>query len=185
MPFVWVLASRRSYGHCAAPSCASARSSEITPSINTAAPNAHSKSPTALLTIRFALVGWSKIVTGTLLGAFTSSNRLVLQAATSAATITPLILRILIICVSPLVGRSRAQGRGSNGCLVVDVDGEHEGRELGVLRLIGEVAAARHELALGIERRVRRPGMQVAAGRGEAQPMRAHACGQSLRRVVG
>src|SRR5438270_8068408 len=87
-PFVCVFASRRSYGHAAAPSCASASSSEMMPSTVTAAANAHSKSPTALLTISAAFVGLSKTSTGTRLGALTPRYRSVLHATKSALPAT-------------------------------------------------------------------------------------------------
>src|SRR5438105_13309991 len=127
MPLVWVLASRRSYGHWAAPSCASASSSEMIASTPTAAPNAHSKSPIALLTIRVALVGLSKIVTGTLFGALTSSRRLVLHATSARAAADAARILVIVIGWSPSVG------------LVVQANGEHEGGELRILGLTDEI----------------------------------------------
>src|SRR3954466_12329402 len=123
MPLVCVLASRRSYGHCAAPSWASASSSEMTPSMSAAAPNAHSKSPMALLAMSVAEVGASNSVTGTLFGASTSSSLCVSQATIVAATmIAPAMNLALII----------------GGSSVVDAKREDERRELRVFRLVHE-----------------------------------------------
>ncbi len=84
-PLGCVLASRRSYGQAAAPSCASASSSEMIASTVTADACAHSNSVCALFTIRVACAGLSYSVSGTRSVGVTSSSRLVLQAAISIA----------------------------------------------------------------------------------------------------
>src|SRR5215207_4678778 len=84
-PLVCTFASRRSYGHAAAPSCASASSSLMIPSTAMVEPRAQSKSATALLTISVAFVGSSIRPTGTAAGVSTSSRSLELQAAIAVA----------------------------------------------------------------------------------------------------
>ena len=134
-------------------------------------PSAHSKSATALLTIRVAFFGSSIMPTGTLAGVSTSSSSFELHAATSAATATIVTnasdspaapvragaghapacsVWKSSVDIRPLLGSDRVRS-------VAQADRENERRQLGQVRLIEVHGAAGHELALRIEPGIRRP----------------------------
>src|SRR5689334_2694093 len=152
-PLVCVLASRRSYGHAAAPSCASASSSLMIPSTATMEPNAHSKSAIALLTASSAFLGSSIMLTGTLPGVSTVRRSFELHATTVPRIETSVASEIAprralarapalgnrVFCCMKVIGENRPLFRllGSDRCTsVAQANGEYQRHELGHVRLI-------------------------------------------------
>src|SRR4051794_31966728 len=117
-----------------------------------------------------ACAGSSKIVAGTLLGAWTSSRRLVSHAVSARITAAPKMASVIA-----------GPPRDSRTCLVrfigiisvVEAKAEEERRELRILGLIERNRARlATEAVLGIDARVPRPGSKVAAAHRERHRLR-------------
>src|SRR4029453_1932092 len=196
-----VLASRRSYGHAAAPSCASASSSLMIPSTATMPPNAHSKSAIALLTARAAFLGSSIMFTGTVAGVSTSRRSFELQAATAprmetiaasdsappralprAPTVAP-----RGFCCMEVIGEIRPLFRLlgiDRGTSVGEANGQYQRRELRHMRLVHVHRRSGDELAFRIQARVRRPRVHVARRERQPGPLPRGPGRELLRHVV-
>src|SRR5579871_5861704 len=125
--------SRRSSCQLAAVMVASCNSSVAKPSVVTKPPNAHSKSPIALLTIRVAFAGSLNTVAGTLLGACTVRRRDVSHPASSAPSVSAPTMRCCR-CLIGVIGVVESVG---------EPERDDELRELWELGLVERVAAVR------------------------------------------